>query len=121
MNLVKSSFIIVSTLLLSGCAVQLPGEAEKSPCNQINKVIEDKALNTPIEDFDPRALADAINSEVRPYAADDLKDLLQRATDGLTAEPVDVSAIASAGTQIGIRCALLGVSVEFPELLSLIE
>lgn len=105
-----------STLLLSGCSFSLPSEADQAPCEALSAVFTDKVESLPTGGFDVQALASNIETKVTSTAPADFQDLLNKATDALKEDPIGAGDLTTAATQIGVRCALVGVNVEFPSV-----
>jgi len=122
MNAVRSLAVLAaSTLLLTGCSFSLPSEADQAPCEALSAVFTDKVASLPTGGFDVQALASNIETQVTSSAPEDFQALLNKATDALKADPIGAGDLTTAATQIGVRCALVGVNVDFPspeELLS---
>jgi len=122
MNTVRPLAVLAaSTLLLTGCSFSLPSEADQAPCEALSAVFTDKVASLPTGGFDVQALASNIETQVTSSAPEDFQALLNKATDALKADPIGAGDLTTAATQIGVRCALVGVNVDFPspeELLS---
>ena len=114
MILAKLSLLAGSALLVSACSFSLPSEADKQPCEQLSTVLSDKLVSLPTGGFDAAKLAQSIESEVISIANEDFLPVLQKTTGALTADPIEAGKLTTAATEIGIRCALVGVNVEFP-------
>jgi hypothetical protein len=119
-NLAPFAILATSTLLLTGCSFSLPSEADQAPCEALSAVFSDKIASLPAGGFDAQALASRIESDVTASAPEDFQALLNKATDALEEDPIGAGAITTAATQIGVRCALVGVNVEFPSVESLL-
>ena len=122
MNTVRPLAVLAaSTLLLTGCSFSLPSEADQAPCEALSAVFTDKVASLPTGGFDVQALASNIETQVTSSAPEDFQALLNKATEALKADPIGAGDLTTAATQIGVRCALVGVNVDFPspeELLS---
>ena len=117
MNAVRSLAVLAaSTLLLTGCSFSLPSEADQAPCKALSAVFTDKVASLPTGGFDVQALASNIETQVTSSAPEDFQALLNKATDALKADPIGAGDLTTAATQIGMRCALVGVNVEFPSV-----
>ena len=117
MNTVRSLAVLAaSTLLLTGCSFSLPSEADQAPCEALSAVFTDKVESLPTGGFDVQALASNIETKVTSTAPADFQDLLNKATDALKEDPIGAGDLTTAATQIGVRCALVGVNVEFPSV-----
>ena len=117
MNTVRPLAVLAaSTLLLTGCSFSLPSEADQAPCEALSAVFTDKVESLPTGGFDVQALASNIETKVTSTAPADFQDLLNKATDALKEDPIGAGDLTTAATQIGVRCALVGVNVEFPSL-----
>jgi hypothetical protein len=117
MNAVRSLAVLAaSTLLLTGCSFSLPSEADQAPCEALSAVFTDKVASLPSGGFDVQALASNIETQVTSSAPEDFQALLNKATDALKEDPIGAGDLTTAATQIGVRCALVGVNVEFPSV-----
>jgi len=114
MNLGKVALVLSSTLVLTGCGFSLPTEADAEPCQQLNTVLSDKLESLPAGGFDAVALASTIQSDVIAIAPEGFQTILEKVTTALTADPIATGDLTTAATEIGVRCALVGVNVEFP-------
>ena len=115
MYLVKLSALIASALVLSGCSLSLPTEADKEPCQQLNTVLSDKLASLATGGFDSALLAAAIQTDVIAIAPESFKPLLEKVNGALIADPIATGDLTAAATEIGMRCALVGVNVDFPD------
>ena len=115
MYLVKLSAVIASALVLSGCSLSLPTEADKEPCQQLNTVLSDKLASLATGGFDSALLAAAIQTDVIAIAPESFKPLLEKVNGALLADPIATGDLTAAATEIAMRCALVGVNVEFPD------
>jgi PBP1b-binding outer membrane lipoprotein LpoB len=115
MYLVKMSAVIASALVLSGCSFSLPSEADKEPCQQLNTVLSDKLSSLATGGFDAALLAVAIQTDVIAIAPESFKPLLEKVNGALIADPIATGDLTAAATEIGMRCALVGVNVDFPD------
>ena len=117
MNTVRPLAVLAaSTLLLTGCSFSLPSEADQAPCEALSAVFTDKVESLPSGGFDVQALALNIETKVTSTAPEDFQALLNKATDALKEDPIGAGDLTTAATQIGVRCALVGVNVEFPSV-----
>jgi hypothetical protein len=94
----------------------LPSEADQAPCEALSAVFTDKVESLPTGGFDVQALASNIETKVTSTAPEDFQALLNKATDALKEDPIGAGDLTTAATQIGVRCALVGVNVEFPSV-----
>lgn len=115
-----AAVIATSTLLLSGCSFSLPSEADAAPCEALSAVFTDKVEALASGGFDVKALASRIETDVTSSAPEDFQELLNKATEALKADPIGAGDLTTAATQIGVRCALVGVNVEFPSVQDLL-
>jgi hypothetical protein len=115
-NRASIAIFATSTLLLSGCSFSLPSEADQAPCEALSAVFTDKVASLPSGGFDVQALASNIETQVTSSAPEDFQALLNKATDALKEDPIGAGDLTTAATQIGVRCALVGVNVEFPSV-----
>ena len=121
MNTVRPLAVFAaSTLLVSGCSFSLPSEADQAPCEALSAVFTDKVASLPSGGFDVQALASNIETQVTSSAPEDFQALLNKATDALKEDPIGAGDLTTAATQIGVRCALVGVNVEFPSVQDLL-
>jgi hypothetical protein len=114
MNLGKVALVLSSTLVLTGCGFSLPTEADAEPCQQLNTVLSDKLESLPAGGFDAVALASTIQSDVVAIAPEGFQPVLEKVTTALTTDPIATGDLTAAATEIGVRCALVGVNIEFP-------
>lgn len=114
MNRGKVALVLSSTLVLTGCGFSLPTEADAEPCQQLNTVLSDKLESLPAGGFDAVALASTIQSDVIAIAPEGFQPVLEKVTTALTADPIATGDLTTAATEIGVRCALVGVNIEFP-------
>jgi hypothetical protein len=114
MNLGKVALVLSSTLVLTGCGFSLPSEADAEPCQQLNTVLSEKLVSLPAGGFDAVALAGTIETDVISIAPESFKTVLEKVTTALTADPIATGDLTAAATEIGVRCALVGVNIEFP-------
>jgi len=103
-----------STLLLSGCSFSLPSVADEAPCEKLSAVLSEKVGELATGSVDLQALASSIEADVISIAPADFQTLLKKATEALRADPIGSGDLTRAATQIGVRCALVGVNVDFP-------
>jgi hypothetical protein len=115
-----SAVLATSTLLLTGCSFSLPSVADEAPCEALSAVFSEKLEALATGGFDVQALASRIESDVTSSAPEDFQELLNKATDALKADPIGAGDLTTAATQIGVRCALVGVNVEFPNVQDLL-
>jgi PBP1b-binding outer membrane lipoprotein LpoB len=115
MYFVKMSAVIASALVLSGCSFSLPSEADKEPCQQLNTVLSDKLSSLATGGFDAALLAAAIQTDVIAIAPESFKPVLEKVNGALIADPIATGDLTAAATEIGMRCALVGVNVDFPD------
>ena len=114
MNRGKVALVLSSTLVLTGCGFSLPTEADAEPCQQLSTVLSDKLESLPAGGFDAVALASTIQSDVIAIAPEGFQPVLEKVTTALTADPIATGDLTTAATEIGVRCALVGVNIEFP-------
>jgi hypothetical protein len=114
MNLGKVALVLSSTLVLTGCGFSLPSEADAEPCQQLNTVLSEKLVSLPAGGFDAAALAGTIETDVISIAPESFQTVLVKVNTALTADPIATGDLTAAATEIGVRCALVGVNLEFP-------
>lgn len=114
MNLGKVALVLSSTLVLTGCGFSLPSEADAEPCQQLSTVLTEKLESLPAGGFDAAALAGTIETDVISIAPESFQTVLVKVNTALTADPVSAGDLTAAATEIGVRCALVGVNLEFP-------
>ena len=102
-------------LVLTGCSsLSLPDEADAPACEALSTVLTSKLETLPSGGFDALVLAAAIQSDVVSVAPEGFQANLQRVGDALSTDPVNATEVAAAASEIAIRCALVGVNLEFP-------
>jgi len=111
----KPTLIFASLLLLTGCSgVSLPDEADAPACEALSTVLTSKLETLPTGGFDALALSSSITNEVLSVAPEGFQANIQRVTDALAADPISATEVAAAASEIAIRCALVGVNLDFP-------
>ena len=115
MLLRKLAVISTGTLLLTGCSsLSLPDQADAPACEAMSTVLSSKLETLPSGGFDAVALSGSITSEVLSVAPEGFQPLIQRVNDALLVDPISATEVAGAASEIAIRCALVGVNIEFP-------
>jgi PBP1b-binding outer membrane lipoprotein LpoB len=115
MLLRKLAVISTGTLLLTGCSsLSLPDQADAPACEAMSTVLSSKLETLPSGGFDAVALSGSITSEVISVAPEGFQPLIQRVSDALLVDPISATEVAGAASEIAIRCALVGVNIEFP-------
>jgi len=115
MLLRKLAVISAGTILLTGCSsLSLPDEADAPACEAMSTVLASKLETLPSGGFDAVALSNSITSDVLSVAPDAFQANIQRVADALATDPISATDVAAAATEIAIRCALVGVNLEFP-------
>jgi hypothetical protein len=110
----KVTVVLASTLLLTGCSFSLPSEADAEPCQQLSTVLSEGLVSLPTGGFDAAALAQTIETDVIAIAPEGFLPLLEKVKTALVADPIEATDLTTAATEIGVRCALVGVNLEFP-------
>jgi hypothetical protein len=111
----KLAIISAGTLLLTGCSsLSLPDEADAPACEAMSTVLASKLETLPSGGFDAVALSNSITSEVLSVAPEAFQANIQRVADALATDPISATDVAAAASEIAIRCALVGVNLEFP-------
>jgi PBP1b-binding outer membrane lipoprotein LpoB len=109
------AIISAGTLLLTGCSsLSLPDQADAPACEALSTVLATKLETLPSGGFDATALSSAIANDVLSVAPEGFQANIQRVTDALATDPISATEVASAASEIAIRCALVGVNLEFP-------
>ena len=111
----KLALISTSLLLLTGCSgLSLPDQADAPACEAMSSVLSSKLETLPSGGFDGVALSNSISNEVLSVAPEGFQPNIQRVSDALLADPISATEVAAAASEIAIRCALVGVNLEFP-------
>jgi hypothetical protein len=111
----KLAGIATGTLLLTGCSgLSLPDQADAPACEAMSTVLSSKLETLPAGGFDAVALSGSITSDVISVAPEGFQPLIQRVSDALLVDPISATEVAGAASEIAIRCALVGVNIEFP-------
>jgi PBP1b-binding outer membrane lipoprotein LpoB len=113
MLLRKLAAVTTAALLLTGCA-SLPDQADAPACEALSKVLSTKLETLPSGGFDATVLSSAITNDVLSVAPEGFRANIQRVTDALATDPISATEVAAAASEIAIRCALVGVNLEFP-------
>jgi PBP1b-binding outer membrane lipoprotein LpoB len=106
--------IALSTLLLAGCSIDLPSSDDAEACEKLSTVLTEKLESVPTGGFDAVALSNSISSEVSTVAPDGMKPILNKVVEALVADPIAATDLTAAASELAIRCALVGVNLEFP-------
>ena len=115
MLLRKLAVVTTSALLLTGCSsLSLPDEADAPACEALSTVLSTKLETLPSGGFDATSLSSAITNDVLSVAPEGFQANIQRITDALATDPISATEVAAAASEIAIRCALVGVNLEFP-------
>jgi PBP1b-binding outer membrane lipoprotein LpoB len=109
------AIISAGTLLLTGCSsLSLPDQADAPACEALRTVLSTKLETLPSGGFDAVALSSSITNDVLSVAPEEFQANIQRVTDALATDPISATEVAAAASEIAIRCALVGVNLEFP-------
>ena len=115
MLLRKLAVISAGTILLTGCSsLSLPDQADAPACEAMSTVLASKLETLPSGGFDAVALSNSITSDVLSVAPEAFQANIQRVADALATDPISATDVAAAASEIAIRCALVGVNLEFP-------
>ena len=115
MLLRKLAVISAGTILLTGCSsLSLPDEADAPACEAMSTVLASKLETLPSGGFDAVALSNSITSDVLSVAPEAFQANIQKVADALATDPISATDVAAAASEIAIRCALVGVNLEFP-------
>jgi hypothetical protein len=115
MLLRKLAVISAGTILLTGCSsLSLPDEADAPACEAMSTVLASKLETLPNGGFDAVALSNSITSDVLSVAPEAFQANIQKVADALVTDPISATEVAAAASEIAIRCALVGVNLEFP-------
>ena len=115
MLLRKLAVISAGTILLTGCSsLSLPDEADAPACEAMSTVLASKLETLPSGGFDAVALSNSITSDVLSVAPEAFQANIQKVADALATDPISATDVAAAASEISIRCALVGVNLEFP-------
>jgi len=107
--------ISAGTILLTGCSsLSLPDEADAPACEAMSTVLASKLETLPSGGFDGVALSNSITSDVLSVAPEGFQANIQKVADALATDPISATDVAAAASEIAIRCALVGVNLEFP-------
>ena len=111
----KLALLSSSALLLTGCSgLSLPDQADAPACEAMSSVLATKLETLPSGGFDAVALSNSITSDVLSVAPEAFQANIQRVADALATDPISATDVAAAASEIAIRCALVGVNLEFP-------
>ncbi len=109
------ALLSTSVLFLTSCSgISVPDQADAPACDALSAVLSSKLESLPTGGFDAIALSSSITNDVLSVAPDGFQSTIQRVSDALVAEPISASEVAAAASEIAIRCALVGVNLEFP-------
>ena len=115
MLLRKLAVLSAGTLLLTSCSsISLPDQADAPACEAMSSVLATKLETLPTGGFDAVALSNSITSDVLSVAPEGFQANIQKVADALATDPISATEVAAAASEMAIRCALLGVNLEFP-------
>jgi hypothetical protein len=80
----------------------------------MSTVLSSKLETLPSGGFDAVALSGSMTSDVMSVAPEGFQPLIQRVSDALLVDPISATEVAGAASEVAIRCALVGVNIEFP-------
>jgi PBP1b-binding outer membrane lipoprotein LpoB len=114
--LLRKLFVVsTAAMILTGCSsLSLPDESDATACEALSTVLTTKLETLPSGGFDATALSSAITNDVLSVAPEGFQANIQRVTDALATDPISATEVAAAASEIAIRCALVGVNLEFP-------
>ena len=115
MLLRKLAVLSAGTLLLTSCSsISLPDQADAPACEAMSSVLATKLETLPTGGFDAVALSNSITSDVLSVTPEGFQAKIQKVADALATDPISATEVAAAASEIAIRCALVGVNLEFP-------
>jgi len=115
MLLRKLALVSAGTLLLTSCSsISLPDQADAPACEAMSSVLATKLETLPTGGFDAVALSNSITSDVLSVAPEGFQANIQKVADALATDPISATEVAATASEMAIRCALLGVNLEFP-------
>lgn len=115
MLLRKLAVLSAGTLLLTSCSsISLPDQADAPACEAMSSVLATKLETLPTGGFDAVALSNSITSDVLSVTPEGFQAKIQKVADALATDPISATDVAAAASEIAIRCALVGVNLEFP-------
>ena len=115
MLLRKLAVLSAGTLLLTSCSsISLPDQADAPACEAMSSVLATRLETLPTGGFDAVALSNSITSDVLSVAPEGFQANIQKVADALATDPISATEVAAAASEMAIRCALLGVNLEFP-------
>jgi PBP1b-binding outer membrane lipoprotein LpoB len=114
--LLRKLFVVsTAAMILTGCSsLSLPDESDATACEALSTVLTTKLETLPSGGFDATALSSAIANDVLSVAPEGFQANIQRVADALATDPISATEVAAAASEIAIRCALVGVNLEFP-------
>lgn len=113
-RLIRISVLASGVLILSGCSVGIPNPDDAKACEELSSVLTGKLESLPTGGFDAVKLSTSIQDTVLPLAPEGFQPNINRVVAALSEDPLSTAEITSAGSEIAIRCALVGVNLEFP-------
>ena len=115
MLLRKLAVLSAGTLLLTSCSsISLPDQADAPACEAMSSVLATRLETLPTGGFDAVALSNSITSDVLSVAPEGFQANIQKVADALATDPISATEVAATASEMAIRCALLGVNLEFP-------
>lgn len=107
----KTALALTSVLLLTGCSSVLGSETDAAACQELAAVVS--AENVSLDLLSPQAIGQKLRTEISPLAEGTLAERINALATALEAPELDTAAAGAAASEIGVRCALSGVTFDF--------
>jgi len=103
-------------VFLTGCSSPNGDDAE-SDTQACQKLSELASLDsTTLDKLSPQSLAETLRTDVAALAGEGLQSKVEELASELEKESLEPTAIVAVGSEIALRCALVGVSFDFSNL-----
>lgn len=106
-----TALALSSVFLLTGCASVIGDEADKAACQELANVVSIE--NATLDSLTPPAIGQKLRAEILPIAGETLAGRIDALATALEAPELDTAAAGAAASEIGVRCALSGVTFDF--------
>lgn len=106
-----TALTLSSVFLLTGCASVLPDEQDAAACQELANIVS--VENATLDSLTPAAIGEKLRAEISPLAGETLAERVDALAAALEAPELDTAAAGAAASEIGVRCALSGVTFDF--------
>jgi hypothetical protein len=114
-----ATVVLISSFLLTGCSAIFPErELDVDACTKLSEKLSQPDALTGAAIGSLASVAAELRSEVIPLASEGLAERIEALAAELEATELKASEIVAIGSEIALRCAIVGVTIELPEVSS---